>query len=97
MMYWLIFTKKFNSCEWKNKPQKRKYYLRNILTTDLIVGKSCEEVEELLGINESCSKIANRWTYVLYSEIKTHRKYFLAVYFENNIAVKVRKEYKSVY
>lgn len=97
MIYCLIFTKKFNSSEWKNQPQKRKYHLRRILTTDLVVGKPSGEVEKLLGSNESCSQIPDRWTYALYTEIKTRRKYFLAVYFENNIAVKVRKEYKSVF
>ncbi|GEN78090.1 hypothetical protein [Chryseobacterium hagamense] len=97
MLNFLIFIKKFNSYEWKNQQQKRRYYVRSILNTQLILGKTSEEVEELLGKNESCSRVANRWTYTLYNETKTRRKYFLVVYFEHHIAVKVRKEYKSIF
>lgn len=50
----------------------------------------------MLGRNESCSQMVNRWTYTLNLNSISHKKYYLAVYFENGIAVKVRKEYKTI-
>ncbi|WP_294198220.1 hypothetical protein [uncultured Chryseobacterium sp.] len=95
-MFYLIFAKRFNSYEWKKYPQKRKYYLRSIFKGGLIIGKQAEEVEQMLGRNESCSQMKNRWTYALNTDIKTHKKYFLAVYFENGTVIMVRKEFKTI-
>jgi len=95
-LFHLFSAKKFNSYLWKTQPAGRGNYIRELLETDLIRGKEAEEVELMLGRNESCSRMANRWTYVLNLNSTSHKKYYLAVYFENGIAVKVRKEYKTI-
>jgi len=96
-MFHLFFTKKFNSHIWKSNPEKRNQYVKAVLRTGLVVGKSEEEIESIFGPNESCSRKDNRWTYALYSDYKAHKKYFLSIYFQNGKALMARKEFKTLY
>lgn len=96
-MITVFFHKKFDSQRWKSHPEKRKYYLKDLLARELAVGKTYKEIKSLLGNNESRSVKHDRWTYSLYTNATIHRKYFLVVYFENGKSVQVRKEFKIYY
>ncbi|WP_294243349.1 hypothetical protein [uncultured Chryseobacterium sp.] len=94
---YFFYHKKFDSRIWKKHPERRKYYLKDLLDNGLIIGKSPVEAEEVLGRNESHSMKEDRWTYTLYTDTGIQRKYFLALYFKDGRISKARKEFKILY
>lgn len=83
--------KEFRCKYWKNV-KERKYYIKAILEDPEYRGKTKSEIESDFGTNESRHPYQNRWSYFVGSTGK--KEYVLAFYFEDNILVDIRYEYK---
>lgn len=86
-----LFRKSFNSKNWKRDRKRRKYYIDDIVDNIDYLGKNRVEIEELLGPNESYNiYLFNRWSYFV--ENRNKRKFYLAIYFENDKVAKIKYE-----
>ncbi|WP_346985882.1 hypothetical protein [Chryseobacterium sp. POE27] len=93
-----IISKEFLVSEFKNEywrnVTRRKFYVKNIIENSLLIGKTKSEIEASFGKNESKHDYVNRWTYFV--QKKGKRKYVLALYFEDDVLVDVRYEYRYI-
>lgn len=93
-MLLLFFNKKFDSKVWKEEPEKRKYFLNDILKHNSPVGKTKEEIENLFGTDNNFID-NNRWSYFVFKSFwHKKRRHVLALYFENNSVARIEIEYR---
>ncbi|MFY7815052.1 MAG: hypothetical protein ACOVRK_07650 [Chryseobacterium taeanense] len=88
-----LLVQDFKNEYWRNV-NRRKFYVKDIIENSLLIGKTKSEIEASFGKSESKPHYINRWTYFV--QKKGKRKYVLALYFEDDVLVDVRYEYKYI-
>lgn len=83
--------KEFKKEYWRDI-NKRKYYIRSIMESSEYIGKTKQEIESCFGNNECSLLYQNRWSYFI--EITLRKKYELVFYFEDDLLIDIRYEYK---
>ncbi len=86
-----FYDQEFKQEYWKDV-KSRRYYIQAIRANPEYLGKTKSEIESYFGSNECKHLYTNRWTYFV--GIKGRKEYMLAFYFENNILIEIRYEYK---
>ncbi|PWN57946.1 hypothetical protein C1634_025170 [Chryseobacterium viscerum] len=88
-----FYKDEFKQEYWKDV-KRRRYYIRIIKENPEFRGKTRSEIESYFGSNECKHLYTNRWTYFIM--IKRRKEYILAFYFENNVLIDIRYEYKYI-
>ncbi|WP_312900652.1 hypothetical protein [Chryseobacterium taichungense] len=78
---------------WRNV-NLRKFYVKDIIENSLLIGKTKSEIESSFGKDESKHYYVNKWTYFV--KKKGKRKYVLALYFEDDVLIDIRYEYRYI-
>ena len=79
----------FNHVEWIKYPQKRYEMSENIIESNMLIGKSKDEVIKLLGSDYSISNDSIYYEIGLLPGLFRLDSDVLVIYFENNIVVRV--------
>ncbi len=88
-----IDDQEFKQDCWRDVKSRRKY-IRSIMDNPEYRGKTKTEIESYFGNNECSHLYQNRWSYFI--EITGRKKYVLAFYFEDNLLIDIRYEYKYI-
>jgi hypothetical protein len=83
----------FKNEYWRNVNQRR-FYVKDIIENSSLIGKTKSEIETSFGKNESKHYYANKWTYFV--QKRGRKKYVLTFYFEDDVLVRIRYEYRYI-
>lgn len=91
----LFSYRKFESNQWNNRIDLRKYYVRDVLYSSEFMGKTKNQIEQYFGLSESTDDIFNDCC-VYFVRNKGNKKYYLVFYFDADHVIDIKYEYQMI-